>query len=77
MGYVKAIDGLPWIVKLILALPGLDILYGIYRLVKGVSKNDMVLTVAGIIWIVFGGWTILWLIDIITVVLNKKITVFA
>ncbi len=76
MGYVKAIDGLPWILKLIIALPGLDLLYGIYRLVKGVKKNDLVLVIVGIIWI-FSGWAILWIIDLITVFLNKKITVFA
>jgi len=76
MGFVKAVDGLPWILKLILALPGLDIIYGIYRLVKGVAKKDLVLTVVGILWIVLG-WGILWIIDIVTVLLNKKITVFA
>lgn len=76
MGFVKAIDGLPWIIKLILALPGLDVVYGIYRLVKGVKKNDMVLTIVGIIWI-FAGIAILWIIDLVTVILNKKITVLA
>lgn len=76
MGFVKAVDGLPWILKLILALPGLDVIYGIYRLVKGVAKKDMVLTIVGIIWIL-AGWAILWIIDIVTVILNKKITVFA
>lgn len=76
MGFVKAVDGLPWIIKLILALPGFDVVYGIYRLVKGISKNDMVLTIVGIIWI-FSGWAILWIIDLVTVILNKKITVLA
>ncbi|MFA6801258.1 MAG: hypothetical protein WCR19_04020 [Acholeplasmataceae bacterium] len=76
MSFIKAVDGLPWIVKLILALPGIDVVYGIYRLVKGFSKNDIVLLVAGIIWIC-AGWAILWIIDIITVILYKKITVFA
>jgi len=76
MSFIKAVDGLPWIVKLILALPGIDVVYGIYRLVKGFNKNDTVLLVAGIIWI-FAGWAILWIIDIITVILYKKITVFA
>ena len=76
MGFVKAVDGLPWIIKLILALPGIDIVYGIYRLVKGLAKNDLVLIVAGLIWI-FAGWAILWIVDIITVITNKKITIFA
>jgi len=76
MGFVKAIDGLPWIVKLILALPFANVVYGIYRLVKGIAKNDIVLTIAGIIWI-FAGWGILWIIDLITVILHGKITVLA
>ena len=76
MGFVKAVDGLPWIIKLILALPGIDFVYGIYRLIKGLNKNDIVLVIAGIIWII-GGPVILWLIDIITVILNKKVTVLA
>lgn len=76
MGFIKAVDGLPWIIKLILALPGFDVVYGIYRLVKGFNKNDNVLIVAGIIW-VFAGWAILWIIDVITVVFNEKITVLA
>lgn len=76
MGFVKAVDGLPWILKLILALPGLDVIYGIYRLVKGIVKKDLVLTIAGLVWI-FAGWAILWIIDIVTVILNKKITVLA
>ena len=39
MNFVKAMDNLPFILKLILALPGLDIVWGIYRLVKGVAKK--------------------------------------
>lgn len=74
---VKAFDGLPWIVKIILALPFIDgIAYGIYRIAKGIDKKDNVILIAGIIWI-FVGWAILWIIDLITVILYKKVTVFA
>lgn len=74
---VKAFDGLPWIVKLILAFPGIDgIAYGIYRLAKGIDKKDNTLIIAGIIWILVG-WAILWIIDLVTVILYKKVTVFA
>jgi len=73
---VKAFDGLPWILKLILALPGLDFIWGIYRLAKGIDKKDSTLIVAGIIWLVFG-WAILWIIDFVTILLYKKPTVFA
>jgi hypothetical protein len=73
---VKAFDGLPWILKIILALPGIDgIAWGIYRIAKGVSKNDTTLIVVGILWIVFG-FVILWVIDLVTIILYKKPTFF-
>lgn len=66
--YVKFMDGLPLILKVILALPGLDgIFYGIYRIAKG-------RLIVGLLWI-FLGFAILWIIDIITIVLNGKVTV--
>jgi len=75
--YIKEIDGADWIVKLILALPVLDgIVYGLYRLFKGIEKNDILMIVVGLIWI-FAGATILWVIDIITVLVNKKVTFLA
>ncbi len=74
---VKAFDGLPWILKLILALPGIDgIAYGIYRIAKGIDKKDNTILIAGIIWIIVG-WALLWIIDLVTVIVYKKVTVFA
>jgi E3 ubiquitin-protein ligase DOA10 len=66
---------LPWIFKIILALPVFDgIAWGIYRIAKGVSKNDTTLIVVGILWIVLGIF-ILWVIDLVTILLYKKPTV--
>ncbi|MBN2696697.1 MAG: hypothetical protein JXR38_04075 [Bacilli bacterium] len=65
--YVSFIDGLPLILKVILALPGLDgIFYGIYRIAKG-------RLLIGILWIILG-FAILWIIDIVTVLMNGKVT---
>lgn len=75
-GLVKAFDDLPWILKLIFALPGLDgILWGIYRVAKGISTNNTMLIIIGILWI-FLGIAILWIIDIISIILNKKLVWF-
>ena len=64
--YVKFIDGLPWIVKLILALPGFDgIFYGIYRIAKGKL-------IIGILWIICG-FVILWIIDLYHVITKGKV----
>lgn len=75
--FIKAFDNLPWIVKLILALPGIDsFAWGIYRIIKGLKNNDMLQIIIGIIWLL-AGWAILWIVDIITIILYKKPTVFA
>ncbi|MFA6692218.1 MAG: hypothetical protein WCR73_00520 [Acholeplasmataceae bacterium] len=75
--FVKAMDGLPWIVKIILALPGIDgFAWGIYRLVKGISSNNMTLIIAGIVWILVG-WAILWILDLFTLITQKNVTIFA
>jgi len=68
--YVKLIDGLPLILRIILALPGLDnVVYGIYRIAKG-------RVIVGILWILFFGW-IGAVIDIYTLATSSKISVLA
>lgn len=68
--YVKFIDSLPLILKIIFALPFIDgIIYGIYRICKGH-------VIAGILWL-FIGACIGWVIDIITLVFNQKVTFLA
>jgi len=73
---VKWFDNLPWIVKLIFALPGLDLLWAIYRIVKGAAYGKIGTLIAGILWIVLG-WAILWIIDLISVIVAKKPVLFA
>ncbi|HOP57042.1 MAG TPA: hypothetical protein PLH02_01535 [Bacillota bacterium] len=64
--YVRTIDGLPLIIKVILALPFIDgIIYGIYRIAKG-------RLIIGILWIIFGA-CILWLVDLISILLKGKV----
>ena len=40
--YINAFDNLPLVVKIIFALPMLDILWAIYRLCKSLSKQNTV-----------------------------------
>ena len=72
---IKAVDKLPQIIKIILCIPGLDIVWAIYRIIKGILARDAFLTVLGVIWIV-GGCTITWLFDIITTIMygHPKLT---
>ncbi len=70
----KTLDSLPWLVTLLLVIFADGIYGGIYRITKG----DTLGIVAGIIWIITGGvFGIGWIIDLITVIVNKKITVLA
>jgi len=68
---VAAIDGLPWIVKIILCLPGINIVYAIYRIIKGATQNDTTMLIVGIIWI-FAGSTILWIVDLATTLFGAE-----
>jgi hypothetical protein len=64
---IASIDKLPKIVKILLALPGLDIFWGIYRIMKGVAEKNNTVLVAGICWLLLG-WGILWIIDIFSLI---------
>lgn len=70
--FVSAMDGLPKVVKIILALPFLDIVWVIYRLIKSISKKNTLGIILAILLLVFG-IPFLWLIDIITIVLSDKV----
>ena len=67
---IKALDNLPWLVKLILCVPALDIVWAIYRIIKGVSANNALLIVIGILWI-FPGSVVCWIWDLVTTLLYK------
>ena len=69
--FLNAIDNLPKIAKIILCLPVIDIIWAIYRIIKGADTNNTFLLVVGVLWIVFGS-TVTWVVDLIGTVLNDK-----
>lgn len=69
----KSLDGLPLIVKIILALPGIDIVWNIYRICKSGSKGNVVGVVLAVLCLLFLSWNILWLIDIICIVVKGSV----
>ena len=75
-GLVAAMDNLPWIVKLILCIPALNVVWAIYRIIKGATQKDMLILIAGILWIVpgifFG-----WILDLVTTIMYGKPSIFA
>ena len=71
-GFVNAFDGFSKVVKFLLALPILDILWVVYRLCKSAdNKNTLGVILAIVILIV--GIPFLWLVDMVTILLNDKV----
>lgn len=70
--FIKAMDSLPWILKIILCIPALDIIWAIYRIVKGAYKNNMVTLIIGILWIVPGA-VFAWLVDMLSMIFTGKL----
>lgn len=72
MDFIKAMDSLPLWLKVLFAIPALDFIWAIYRIVKGVCKNDLVRIVVGVLWIVPGA-VFCWIADIVCLLLGGKV----
>ena len=71
--FKKTLQGLPWIVKLLLV-----IFYDIYGALVRIARGDVVGIVIGVLQLVTGNFFgIFWIIDLITVILKKEVTVLA
>lgn len=73
---VKSFDNLPWVVKLLLCLPVLNLAWAIYRICKGTDTKNTLMLVVGVLWIFFGT-TVLWIVDLVCTIIYKKPTVLA
>ena len=71
MELIKAFDNLPFIVKVIFALPFLNIVWAVYRIIKGACTNNTTMLVVGILWIVLGA-SICWILDLVFLLLGKN-----
>ena len=71
MEFIKAFDNLPKIAKIIFALPFLNIIWAIYRIVKGACTENSTMLIVGIIWILFG-CTITWVLDLVFLLMDKQ-----
>lgn len=70
----NAIMGLPWIVRLLLAI-FLDFVYGIARFVDGLAQRNVLKIIIGFLWI-FYGLGIGWILDIICVIVGARPILF-
>lgn len=69
---IKAIDGLPKIVRFLGALIW-GILPNIYRLCRSISKQDVLGIVLAVILLICGGFFILLIIDLVCIIIDKPI----
>lgn len=70
----KTFDDLPKLVKIILALPFLDIVWMVYRLIRSLEHGNMVGVLLAVLLLIFGGilpW--FWIVDLITIVVSDKV----
>ncbi len=67
-------DDLPMIAKILFALPFLDILWNVYRLIKSIRDENTLGIVLAVILLLFS--TIVWLVDIITLAVYGKVLWF-
>ncbi len=75
MGFVKWMDQAPKLLKVILALPVLDVVWVIYRLIKSCNDKNTLGVIVAVLLIVIGlPW--LWLVDIITLLVSNKVLWF-
>ena len=70
--FIKALDDLPIIAKIIICLPALDVIWCVDRVCRSVEKNNIFGVILGILTI-FPGAAFVWLIDLITVILTGTI----
>ncbi|MBR6050997.1 MAG: hypothetical protein IKP68_07315 [Clostridia bacterium] len=69
--FIKAIDELPLIVKIILCIPALDIVWNIYKLCKSIDKGNVFGIVVAVILFFFAPFV--WLIDLITLLVKGNV----
>ena len=67
---IKAIDELPLLIKVILAIPALDIVWGIYRICRSVDKNNTAGIVVSVILLFV---PFMWLVDILMILMKGNV----
>ncbi len=70
--FIKWMDGLPLVLKIIFALPIFDIIWNVYRLVKSCNKNNVLGIVLAVVLIIIHV-AFVWVVDIITICTKNKV----
>ena len=70
--FLGFMEELPIWAKIVFAIPFLDVVWVVYRLLKSIDKGNVLGIVLAIVLIVVGV-PFLWLIDILCIVFMKKV----
>lgn len=73
--YVKWMDSNSKLVKVLLALPIINILWWVYRLFKSIDEGNVLGIVLAILLLIIG-IPFLWIIDLITLIVMDKVLWF-
>ena len=65
--FMKQVHNLPFIAKLLLCIPMVDIFYSVCRIINGVVRNDVLRLVIGILTVIPGAFFV-WIIDLVFVI---------
>lgn len=66
--FIVAMEKLPLLVKVLLALPFLDIVWVVYRIIRSVDKQNWVGVLIAVVFIIIG-IPFLWLIDMLCILI--------
>lgn len=69
---IKSFDNLPKLVKLIFALPGLDIIWAVYRLCRSINKGNVLGVLLAVVMLAVCP-AIFWIVDIITILVSDEV----
>lgn len=69
---VKTLEGLPWLIRVLLTF-FLGIYSNLLRLFRSLAADNIIGIILAVILLCCGGFFILWIIDLIMVLLGKKI----
>ena len=70
--FCRTIEGLPWIVKL-LGVLFYGVLGNIYRLCRSIAAENVVGIILSVVLLLCGGFVVLWVLDVVFIILGKKI----
>lgn len=69
---VKTLEGLPWLIRVLLTA-FLGIYSNLLRLFRSLAAGNVIGIILALLLLICGGFFILWLIDLVMVLLGKKI----